>query len=106
MADDTENQNATTDETKREGRTLSDLADLGTATGVTAIETAAAAPAGPKLDAQGRAYATGRRKNAVARVWLKPGKGVVTVQVRSEEHTSELQSLMRNSYAVFCLKQR
>jgi small subunit ribosomal protein S9 len=29
----------------------------------------------PKLDSNGRAYATGRRKNAIARVWLKPGKG-------------------------------
>ncbi len=32
-----------------------------------------------KLDAQGRAYGTGRRKNAVARVWVKPGKGSFTV---------------------------
>jgi small subunit ribosomal protein S9 len=32
-----------------------------------------------KLDGLGRAYATGKRKNAVARVWLKPGKGVITV---------------------------
>jgi len=36
----------------------------------------------PKLDAQGRAYATGKRKNAVARVWLKPGTGRVTVNGR------------------------
>ena len=32
-----------------------------------------------KLDAQGRAYATGKRKNAVARVWIKPGKGQITI---------------------------
>ena len=32
-----------------------------------------------KLDKLGRAYATGKRKNAVARVWIKPGKGVITV---------------------------
>src|SRR3546814_6330751 len=32
------------------------------------------------------------------------GRWVGTITVRSEEHTSELQSLMRNSYAVFCLK--
>lgn len=32
-----------------------------------------------KLDAQGRAYATGKRKNAVARVWVKPGSGKITV---------------------------
>jgi len=35
-----------------------------------------------KLDKQGRAYATGKRKNAVARVWLKPGNGKVTVNQR------------------------
>ena len=42
-------------------------------------------PSGPvksQLDAQGRAYATGKRKNAVARVWIKPGSGVVTVNGR------------------------
>jgi len=32
-----------------------------------------------RLDAHGRAYGTGRRKNAVARVWVKPGKGQITV---------------------------
>src|SRR5215475_2214987 len=32
-----------------------------------------------KLDAHGRAYATGKRKNAIARVWIKPGKGETTV---------------------------
>jgi small subunit ribosomal protein S9 len=36
----------------------------------------------PKLDAQGRAYATGRRKDAVARVWVKPGSGRITVNGR------------------------
>ncbi len=36
-------------------------------------------PVEPKIDAQGRSYATGRRKNAIARVWVKPGKGKVTV---------------------------
>jgi small subunit ribosomal protein S9 len=38
-----------------------------------------AAPAQPKRDAQGRSYATGKRKNAVARVWVRPGRGKVTV---------------------------
>ncbi|RVT95507.1 30S ribosomal protein S9 [Rhodovarius crocodyli] len=33
----------------------------------------------PKRDAQGRAYATGSRKNAVARVWIKPGKGEISI---------------------------
>jgi small subunit ribosomal protein S9 len=49
----------------------------------------AAAPETPKyvqkLDKQGRAYATGKRKNAVARVWIKPGGGRVTVNERSVE---------------------
>jgi small subunit ribosomal protein S9 len=36
----------------------------------------------PKIDAQGRAYATGKRKNAVARVWIKPGSGKLTVNGR------------------------
>src|SRR4051794_17591852 len=33
----------------------------------------------PKRDALGRSYATGRRKESVARVWIKPGKGEITV---------------------------
>ncbi|MGB3722478.1 MAG: 30S ribosomal protein S9 [Pacificimonas sp.] len=37
-----------------------------------------------KVDEYGRAYATGRRKDAVARVWLKPGKGVITVNGRDQ----------------------
>ena len=49
-----------------------------------------AAPAEPprhvqKLDAQGRAYATGKRKNAIARVWIKPGPGKVVVNDRELE---------------------
>ena len=39
----------------------------------------------PKIDAQGRAYATGKRKNAVARVWIKPGKGAITINGRAQE---------------------
>ena len=35
-----------------------------------------------KLDKQGRAYATGKRKNAVARVWIKPGIGTITINTR------------------------
>ncbi|MEP9374125.1 30S ribosomal protein S9 [Mesorhizobium sp. KR1-2] len=54
---------------------LNSLADLGTV--------AAAQPAAPvhvqKLDKQGRAYATGKRKDAIARVWVKPGSGKIIV---------------------------
>ena len=39
----------------------------------------------PKLDKQGRAYATGKRKNAIARVWLKPGPGRILVNGREEK---------------------
>ena len=56
-----------------EGRVLSDLRGLGQAA------QPAASPAEPKIDAQGRAYATGKRKDAVARVWIKPGRGQITV---------------------------
>ena len=45
---------------------------------------AAAARAG-QIDAQGRAYATGKRKNAVARVWIKPGSGKITINGRDQE---------------------
>jgi small subunit ribosomal protein S9 len=38
-----------------------------------------------KIDEQGRAYATGKRKNAIARVWLKPGKGTITINGRDQE---------------------
>ena len=37
-----------------------------------------------QLDKQGRAYATGRRKDAVARVWLQPGSGTITVNGRDQ----------------------
>jgi small subunit ribosomal protein S9 len=38
-----------------------------------------------QLDKHGRAYATGRRKNAVARVWLKPGSGKIVINGREQE---------------------
>ncbi|EKE75587.1 30S ribosomal protein S9 [Oceanibaculum indicum] len=48
-------------------------------------EAVEAAPAEPKIDAQGRAYGTGRRKNAIARVWVKPGNGRVVVNGRDQK---------------------
>jgi small subunit ribosomal protein S9 len=80
--------------------TRQSLADLGTiAQGaeVAAAAAEAAAPAAPQnlnqiqavlreqqLDKQGRAYATGRRKDAVARVWLKPGSGKIVINGRDQ----------------------
>jgi small subunit ribosomal protein S9 len=86
-------------------QSLSDLANLTGAARPAAPEAApAAAPADDvaelapiqppqpeaplreqQLDKQGRAYATGRRKDAVARVWLKPGSGKITVNGRDQE---------------------
>ncbi|SNY93119.1 small subunit ribosomal protein S9 [Cohaesibacter sp. ES.047] len=53
------------------------LEDLGSAVGIEAEESAPVHV--QKLDALGRAYATGKRKDAVARVWIKPGSGKITV---------------------------
>ena len=61
------------------GRSLADLKDLAVASAATGATPADAPKREPKRDAQGRAYATGRRKNAIARVWIKPGKGEITV---------------------------
>ncbi len=62
--------------------TISSLQDLKAATG-------APQPDAPvhvqKLDKNGRAYATGKRKDAVARVWIKPGSGKIEVNGRSYE---------------------
>jgi small subunit ribosomal protein S9 len=62
-------------------RTLADLKDLAQ---TVPAEPEIAAPT-PKIDEQGRAYATGRRKDAVARVWVKAGSGRVTVNGRDIE---------------------
>ena len=63
-------------------RTLADLADIvaaqQAAVGI-APATTERPKVEPKRDALGRSYATGRRKNAVARVWINPGKGDITV---------------------------
>ena len=83
-------------------QSLSDLASLTqqpapTANAAPAITTDGEAPAAPTqvlptmplreqiLDKQGRAYATGRRKDAVARVWVKPGTGKITINGRDQE---------------------
>ncbi len=77
-----------------EKNTVSDLADLkdiaadapaadaSTAENVV-VETAPLRE--QEIDDLGRAYATGRRKDATARVWLKPGKGKITVNGKDQE---------------------
>jgi small subunit ribosomal protein S9 len=61
------------------------LADLGAIAGTPATAGAGNAPKPvytQKLDKYGRAYATGKRKNAVARVWIKRGKGMITINTK------------------------
>jgi small subunit ribosomal protein S9 len=64
-------------------RTLADLA-LATGAAAAAQATERELPE-PQRDAQGRSYATGKRKNAVARVWVKPGKGKITINGRDQQ---------------------
>jgi small subunit ribosomal protein S9 len=72
------------------GGTFQGLANLRQAMAVQARAPAPAAPpipvavtdVQPKIDEQGRAYATGKRKNAVARVWIRPGNGKIEVNGR------------------------
>ncbi len=79
----------TTPETS--GETVTDLADLKDIAGdapegdAATIAVSTAPLREQELDAQGRAYATGRRKDATARVWLKPGTGKVTVNGKDQE---------------------
>ncbi len=62
-------------------RTLADLKDLAIAAGAGTTEQETTTRE-PKRDAFGRSYATGRRKDAVARVWIKPGRGDISVNGR------------------------
>ena len=64
--------------------TLNSLADLKSA-GVAQSGASEAPVHVQKIDKEGRAYATGKRKNAIARVWIKPGKGVTTVNGKTLE---------------------
>ena len=77
-------------------QSLSDLKDIAEGVDTTVADAAGnvsiPAPAAPtmplrekEVDAQGRAYATGRRKDAVARVWLKPGSGKIIVNGREQD---------------------
>ena len=61
---------------------LKSLADLGASE---APKTQASPVYVQKLDEHGRAYATGKRKNAIARVWVKPGPGKIIVNGKEHE---------------------
>jgi small subunit ribosomal protein S9 len=66
---------------EEETRTLDSLAELSQV----AEPVAEAAQPEPSIDELGRTYATGRRKDAVARVWIKPGNGRITINKRDAE---------------------
>ena len=87
MADEPTQDNSTNSESSASRRTLADLKSLGTA--IASTENSGQLPGeqsavvgGPQKDFLGRAYATGRRKDAISRVWIKPGIGRVIVNGR------------------------
>lgn len=65
-----------------EKKTLEDLKSIATEEGMQPEPDALPEPV---IDEQGRSYATGKRKDAMARVWVKPGKGMITVNGKSQE---------------------
>ncbi|MEM6307942.1 MAG: 30S ribosomal protein S9, partial [Pseudomonadota bacterium] len=62
---------------------LEDLAAVAEASAAPVVDMAA--PREPVRDELGRSYATGKRKDAVARVWIKPGSGKVTVNGKDQD---------------------
>jgi len=80
---------------------LKSLSDLTSDISEAAIE--AATPAQPQRDALGRSYATGKRKDAVARVWIKPGSGKVSVNGKEMDAyfaRPVLQMILRQPFQV------
>ncbi|WP_429911188.1 30S ribosomal protein S9 [Glycocaulis sp.] len=69
-----------------QARSLEDLKSaMKQADAPVVTETEDTVVAEPKIDEHGRAYATGKRKNAIARVWIKPGAGKIVVNGREQE---------------------
>jgi len=90
-------------------KSLDDLKAVvaGAAPAATAGAAGAAAPAPaprqPERDKLGRSYATGKRKDAVARVWIRPGKGTVTVNGKPMKDyfaRPVLQMILRQPFTV------
>ena len=83
---------------------VNSLEELGTvAEGAEAPATEELAPREPVRDELGRSYATGKRKDAVARVWIKPGSGKVTVNGKPmDEYFARpvLQMILRQPFTV------
>jgi small subunit ribosomal protein S9 len=67
-----------------EQTTANSLSELKNLVAGTPAAGEAVAPREPKKDQFGRSYGTGRRKNAVARVWVKPGKGEILINGKKQ----------------------
>ncbi|MAK65168.1 MAG: 30S ribosomal protein S9 [Alphaproteobacteria bacterium] len=68
-----------------EARSLEDLKDVMKDGGSDVAVADEAIPTEPQIDEHGRSYATGKRKNAVARVWIKRGSGKITINGQEQE---------------------
>ncbi len=82
---------------------INSLEELGAAAGVDAAPEIEEAPREPVRDEFGRAYATGKRKDAVARVWIKPGSGKVSVngkELNTYFARPVLQMILRQPFQV------
>ena len=82
---------------------IKSLDDLKSAVGAAAPVQAQAIERVPVRDKLGRAYATGKRKNAVARVWIKPGTGKVVVNGKTmAEYFARpvLQMILRQPFTI------
>ncbi|MCY1127940.1 MULTISPECIES: 30S ribosomal protein S9 [unclassified Frigidibacter] len=82
---------------------IKSLDDLKAAVSTAAPAAAEAAPRAPQRDKLGRSYATGKRKDAVARVWIKPGSGKVMVNgkdINSYFARPVLQMILRQPFQI------
>jgi len=82
---------------------INSLEELAGVAGVDAAEAEVVAPREPVRDELGRAYATGKRKDAIARVWIKPGSGKVTVNGREMDKyfaRPVLQMILRQPFQI------
>jgi small subunit ribosomal protein S9 len=82
---------------------INSLEDLAEVAGIEAAPVEIAAPRSPVRDELGRSYATGKRKDAVARVWIKPGSGKVVVngkEMSAYFARPVLQMILRQPFTV------
>ena len=78
---------------------MKSLEELQTVGSDADVQIEVAAPREPMRDALGRSYATGKRKDAVARVWIKPGSGKVVVN--GKEMNAYFALLVRSKRVLF-----